>query len=338
MSSYKTLLRRYARHRKTLGYITPYKVYNLTKLLLDIKRRGRRVISKPIFARINPCSVCNLACPGCMIYEDKMGIKPYIRPKAMMSVDTFHRIIDSLRDTLLQVILYDEGEPLLNHNIWDMVTYAHKNRIRTVISTNLSFRMTDEQIDKVFSSGLDYLIIALDGMTQETYEMHRQGGNVDLVKRNFERIMNHKKSLGKQGKTEIEIQFLEFDHNIHEKQRVIDYAERYDADVINCFLPYSDELADTDSLEGKHRRHFGCFDLYAIGDFDVDGSLYSCDFQEDCGAEPIGNINVSDFMDIWNDDSMQRLRSSFGKSNEQHPLHNVCEKCPVTRGLPRVLR
>ena len=338
MSSYKTLLRRYVRHKKALSYLSPSKALNVLRLLYDIKLRRTRVSSKPLFARINPCSVCNLACPGCSIYEDKMNIKPYIRPKAMMSMDTFRKIIDSLDDSLLQVVLYDEGEPLLNKNIWEMISYAHNSRIRTVVSTNLSFMMTDDQIDSLLLSGLDYLIVALDGITQETYEKHRQGGNLELVKNNFERIIKRKKSMGKKASTEVEIQFLEFPYSIHEKHAVIDYASRNGADVINCFLPYDSELADKKSLHGRPRQYFGCFDIYAVADFDVDGSLYTCDFQEDSGVDAVANINSSPFMDIWNSDVMSKLRASLQMKGQSLPLHAVCAQCPVTRGLPWMLR
>jgi uncharacterized radical SAM superfamily Fe-S cluster-containing enzyme len=140
---YKTLARRIARHRKSLQYLTPKKIANIAALTYEIKLRRTKISSKPIFARINTCSVCNIACPGCAIYDDKMGIAKYIRPKAMMKLETFQNIIDSLKDSLLQVVLYDEGEPLLNKNIWQMVKYARTNRIRTVISTNFSFKITD---------------------------------------------------------------------------------------------------------------------------------------------------------------------------------------------------
>lgn len=331
-SEYKTLARRITRHRNSLKYLTLKKLVNFLTLIYEIKTRKELLSSQPVFARINPISLCNLACPGCAIYDDKKGIKKYIRPKGMMSLDTYMKIIESLKNSLFQVVLYDEGEPLLNKNIWQMVKYTKINKIRTVISSNLSFKMTDQYIAELFDSDLDYLIIALDGVTQETYEKHRQGGDVELVKSNFERIMNYKKK-NKKYQTEIEIQFIEFDYNIHEKEKVIAYAEKHGADVINSFSSYSVEMEDKESLRGRPRRHYGCFDIYAIADFDIDGSLFSCDFQEDNDTDSVGNINSTPFTTLWNSPFLRQLRKSFD-SNSSTNLHPVCEICPITRGLP----
>ncbi len=335
--SYKTLAMRIIRHRKSLKYITWKRIFNLLKLLRDIKLRRVSVDSFPIFARINTCSICNIMCPGCQIYDDKTGRKKYFRPKGIMEIDTYKKIIDSLKDSLLQVVLYDEGEPLLNKRIWEMVKYANRNRLRTVISSNLSFKMSDEFIAQLFESGLDYLIVALDGITQETYEKHRQGGDVELVKSNFERIMMYRRKLAKKTKLEVEVQFIEFDFNTHEKSSVVDYAARHGADSVNAFLSYTEEFSDTRSLQGKSRREFGCFDVYAIADFDVDGSLFVCDLQEDCGVDSIGKIQDCSFVTMWNGPEMKSIRCSF-QTPGKYEMNSICLECPITRGLPLPLR
>lgn len=335
MAEYKTLSRRMWRHAKSLRYMTLEKWLNFTRLLRDMRRRRDVVSSRPAFARVNPCSVCNLACPGCQIYDDKRGIEPYQRPKGMMPLKTFHRIVDSLRESVVEMVLYDEGEPLLNRAIWDMVAYAAQSRIRTVISSNLSLRMNDQQVLALVESGLDYLIVGLDGVTQQTYERHRQGGSLELVRENLERILALKRR--RAGcKLEVEAQFIEFPYNVHEKQQVVRYAKQIGVDSIRCFLPYSAELSDTSSLNGRHRRHFGCFDIYATADFDIDGSLYSCDFQEDSGSSRVGSINETDFGSLWNCHRMRDLRRGFRRDCSDE-LDRVCGTCPVTRGLPAVL-
>ena len=335
--SYKTLARRIERHRSVLRRLTPGKLANLTTLLWELKRRVTTVRSAPIFARINVCSVCNLSCPGCAVYADKTGADPYLRPKGMMRLEVFDRIIDALKGSLLEAVLYDEGEPLLNKRIWEMVRHASAARVRTVISTNLSFDLRDDTVDELLDSGLDYLIVALDGFTQETYQRHRQGGDVALVKENLERILARRRNGGRGRGVEVEVQFIEFDHNAHEKAQVVDYARRVGADQINCFASYSEELSDVRSLEGRPRRHFGCFDLYAIADFDVDGTLFPCDFQEDLGADGLGNVVETPFRELWNSPRMAGLRADFSR-REATPLQPECARCPITRGLPSVLR
>ncbi|GAB78271.1 Iron-sulfur cluster-binding domain-containing protein [Austwickia chelonae] len=336
VSEYKTLRRRIVRHLSAVRHLTPARTVNLGRLVRDIRSRETVVGSRPIFARINPCSLCNLSCPACLIYADKEGLKEYIRPKGMMAMETFRRIIDSLDGSLLQVILYDEGEPLMNKRIWDMVAYAHARNIRTVISSNLSFRMSDEAIARLHDSGLDYLVVALDGLTQDVYGQYRQGGHVDWVKSNFERIMEYRRRHPSRSHTRVEVQFIEFDFNAHQKDAVVAYAEKHGADHVNCFLPFAEELADHASLKGLPRSHYGCFDLYAIADFDIDGTLYSCDFQEDSDAPGIGNILREDFDALWNSPRMVGLRGGFTDRTVE-VSDRVCVSCPITRGVPRVL-
>ncbi|MBW3086642.1 GTP 3',8-cyclase [Austwickia sp. TVS 96-490-7B] len=336
VSEYKTLRRRVARHLSAAQHLNPVRAANLARLISDMKGREETVKSRPIFARINPCSLCNLSCPACLIHADKEGIREYIRPKGMMAMETFRQIIDCLEKSLLQVILYDEGEPLMNKRIWDMVAYAHSRNIRTVISSNLSFKMNDETIAQMHDSGLDYLVVALDGVSQDVYGQYRQGGNVEWVMSNFERIVEYRRRYPSRTHTKVEVQFIEFDFNAHEKEAVVAYARKHGADHVNCFLSFTEELADRASLQGLPRSYYGCFDLYAIADFDIDGTLYSCDFQEDSDSAGIGNILQDDFDELWNSLQMVRLRRGFADRTGEL-TDRVCATCPVTRGLPRIL-
>ena len=67
------------------------------------------------------------------------------------------------------------------------------------------------------ASGLRHLIISLDGVTQGTYRKYRQGGDVELVFENMNKIISAKKSSGLETPV-IEWQFLVFKHNEHEIQ------------------------------------------------------------------------------------------------------------------------
>ena len=51
-------------------------------------------------------------------------------------------------------------------------------RIYTATSTNAHY-LTDEIARKTVESGLDRLIISIDGTTQEVYKQYRVGGNIE---------------------------------------------------------------------------------------------------------------------------------------------------------------
>ena len=59
-----------------------------------------------------------------------------------------------------------------------MVSYASSKGLYTATSTNAHF-LTDEMAKKTVESGLDRLIISLDGTTQDVYQQYRREGNIE---------------------------------------------------------------------------------------------------------------------------------------------------------------
>ncbi|WP_163363969.1 radical SAM protein, partial [Klebsiella aerogenes] len=91
------------------------------------------------------------------------------RPTGMLQKNFFEQTIDDIYKEILYLIFYFQGEPYLNPDFLDMVAYAHKKGIYTATSTNAHY-LTDEKAKKTVESGLDRLIISIDGTTQDVYE------------------------------------------------------------------------------------------------------------------------------------------------------------------------
>lgn len=85
-----------------------------------------------------------------------------------------------MKSHLLYLTFYFQGEPYLNPSFLEMVKYAVSKRIYTSTSTNAHY-LNDETAKKTVESGLDRLIISVDGTTQETYSSYRIGGKLDKV-------------------------------------------------------------------------------------------------------------------------------------------------------------
>lgn len=66
-------------------------------------------------------------------------------------------------------------------------------KIYTATSTNAHY-LTDENARKTVESGLDRLIISIDGTTQDTYKQYRVGGNIDKVILGAKNIVKWKKN------------------------------------------------------------------------------------------------------------------------------------------------
>ena len=59
-----------------------------------------------------------------------------------------------------------------------MVKYASAKKIYTATSTNAHY-LTDDNAKRTIESGLDRLIISIDGTTQDVYQQYRVGGNLE---------------------------------------------------------------------------------------------------------------------------------------------------------------
>ena len=98
-----------------------------------------------------------------------------------MDFNLYKKFIDEIGDYVFLILLWDWGEPFLNPSIYEMISYAKQKGIKLVSSTNGHLFKEKEQADKLIASGLDTIIFAVDGISQETYEPYRQGGSLESV-------------------------------------------------------------------------------------------------------------------------------------------------------------
>lgn len=325
------------RHRTILKRLTFRRLINMAILIFELKVRRKELKSSPIIARINTMPFCNLKCTGCYLQINKNDLNA---TKKIMSFDEYRTILSKLSPYLLLVVLYDEGEPLLNKDIYKMIKHNHQLNINTSIATNLSMKLSDINIENIVSSGLDRLQVAIDGFTQDVYEKYRVGGNLELVKENLKRILAVKNRLNSKYPS-IEIQFIDFGFNSHEMQAVRVYSKEIGASF-STFCSSEDGLyhyiqKNTVRISEHEHLKLGCFDLYGIAQIRSDGILFPCDFGEDEGIDAVGSILKNDFYTLWNSDLMQKLRQGFNRRSTALPTVQ-CRDCQATNRIPFLFR
>src|SRR5258708_19471592 len=99
-----------------------------------------------------------------------------------------------------------------------MVRYASKKKIYAATSTNAHF-LSDEGAKRTVESGLDRLIISIDGTEQETYQSYRVGGKLEKVIEGTKNILRWKKVL-KSKRPHVIFQFLVVKPNEHQIDEV----------------------------------------------------------------------------------------------------------------------
>ena len=137
--------------------------------------KNSKIVGYPTRLVIDPINLCNLKCPLCPTGQGKTG-----QPKGRMKLSDFKKIIDELGDYLYEIDLFNWGEPFLNNKIYEIINYAHQKRIQVNISSNLS-SFDKKNAKKLVESGLDNLIVSLDGASQESLTKYRCGGDFEKI-------------------------------------------------------------------------------------------------------------------------------------------------------------
>ncbi|MFN4233267.1 MAG: SPASM domain-containing protein [Bacteroidia bacterium] len=288
----------------------------------------------PISIAVEPTTSCNLRCPEC-----PSGLRSFTRPTGMLQKDFFQKLIFELYQKTLYLTFYFQGEPYLNPAFLDMVKIASEKKIYTATSTNAHY-LSVENAEKTVKSGLDRLIISIDGTTQETYQQYRIGGSLHKVIQGTKNIVKAKKDL-KSSTPHIIFQFLVVKPNEHQTDEVLKLAKElgvdevkfktaqvYDYENGNPLIPdnpkYSryQKLADgTYQIKNKLLNH--CWKLWHSCVITWDGKVVPCCFDKDA-LHQLGDLQQIDFKQIWQSEAYNRFRKAVLKSRKEI---DICSNC-----------
>ena len=319
--------------------LTPRRFLNAAKVVLSYQLT--RLIKKPvqwgypISVSFEPTTSCNLRCPEC-----PSGLRAFTRDTGMLKKDFFRQTIDDIYKDLLYLIFYFQGEPFLNPDFLEMVKYAHEKGIYTATSTNAHY-LTDEKARQAVESGLDRLIISIDGTTQDVYKQYRVGGNLDKVLQGARNIVKWKKELN--SKTPfVFFQFLVVKPNEHQIEDVKRLAKEIGVDQIRFktaqvydyendphqLIPTTDKysryrLGKDGKMKSKSGLGNHCWKLWHANVITWDGLVVPCCFDKDA-AHRLGNLKMQSFKEIWNNDNYKQFRREMMQSRKNI---DICANC-----------
>lgn len=121
---------------------------------------------------------CNLECPGC----NREGIEGS-RTTLSLDFDAYTRVIDALSPDLRYMEFHLGGENYMHKRASEMVRYCRDKNPDCLIlsSTNGHFFHDDARCAAVLDSGVDCLVLSIDGARQESYERYRRNGRLARV-------------------------------------------------------------------------------------------------------------------------------------------------------------
>ena len=288
----------------------------------------------PISITIEPTTSCNLRCPEC-----PSGLREFTRPTGMLDTNFFQKTIDEVAKEISYLIFYFQGEPYLNPKFLEMVSYASAKKIYTATSTNAHY-LDDANARKTVESGLDRLIISIDGTTQETYEQYRIGGDLKKVIEGTENIIRWKKEL-KSKTPHVIFQFLVVKPNEHQikdvevlaKQLGVDEvrfktAQMYDYVNGNALIPtiekysrYQQQSDGTYSIKNEMLNH--CWRLWHSTVITWDGLVVPCCFDKDAKHQ-LGDLKNTSFRQLWQGKEYTNFRASVLRSRSEI---DICKNC-----------
>jgi len=287
--------------------------------------------------QLEPVNRCNYRCSLCRTHR-----KDWV-PRRQIALGEFRRLIDPLADRLEVLTLYGtRGEPLLHPQLEDIVACAKsRTGAKTRISTNGSL-VTEMRAQRLLDAGLDLIIFAVDGLTQQTYGAYREGGRLQTVAANLRRLCELKHRGGY--RTRVVFQFIPMAANEHEVPRVADFAYDLGVDVVK--LKYSTSVAHSESHrtgeadlapERNDRGPFLC-PLGLDGMYvDPNGYSYPCCYAEGRANLAVGNALVESPAAIWDKPELWELRRTFAV---QAGFNDFCiATCRnVPRGQKKILK
>ncbi|OIP81915.1 MAG: hypothetical protein AUK44_09055 [Porphyromonadaceae bacterium CG2_30_38_12] len=321
----------------TLHYIRFSKLKALGWVLLSfVLSRSVSVFEshlKPLFVSIEPSDFCQLSCPECPVGMQRR------RTGKKMDLPLFRSTIDAIKTHVFHVIFYFQGEPLLHQSLPEMIQYAHKAGIFTSTSTNGQL-LSSVVAEKLVLSGLDKIIISIDGATQEVYEKYRIGGKLDRAIEGA-KLLNYWKQKHHSLTPFIEIQTILFSTNEHQikaikqltkklkaNRLVLKTAQLYNFENGNDLMPKQKKYSRYEKLDNGTYKLKGtlknrCFRLWSGSVIGASGKVLPCCFDKNA-THDFGNLSHQDFQTAFQSSQASTFRNSILQNRIQH---EICRNC-----------
>lgn len=301
------------------------------------------VWGKPFTVSFEPTTACNLRCPEC-----PSGLRQFTRPTGNLKADFFTRTMDEIADRLIYLIFYFQGEPYINPEFLDMVQEASSRGVYTITSTNGHF-LNDANARKTIESGLDRLIISVDGTTQEIYEQYRKAGKLESVLEGARNVVKWKQQLNS-ATPHLIFQFLVVKPNEHQMEDVVRLANEigidevkfktaqlYDYEHGNPLMPDNERYAryykkkdGTYGIKNKLQNH--CWKLWHSCVITWDGLVAPCCFDKDV-THRLGDVKNASFDEVWTGAAYDTFRKNLLKGRAEIDICKNCtEGCEVWLG------
>ena len=189
-------------------------------------------------------------------------------------------------------------------------------------------------------SGLDRLIISIDGLTQETYENYRVNGQLEKVVQATKYLISAKKQVNS-CTPHLIFQFLAVKPNEHEIPAVFELGKDLGVDEVriktaqfyeykngNSLMPENEAysrytLSSDGTYELKYKTGNHCWRMWSGSVVTWDGKVVPCCFDKDA-QHPLGSLDQWSFEEIWRSKAYLNFRRQVLTARNEI---EICKNC-----------
>jgi|SoiMethySBSTD1v2_1073268.scaffolds.fasta_scaffold407616_2 MoaA/NifB/PqqE/SkfB family radical SAM enzyme len=322
----------------------------------DRKLRAKpKVGAMPYAILVEPTTACQLKCPLCPVGNGMLE-----RPPVFLEMELYKKVVDELAPYLYTMNFNGSGEPLLHPKIVEMIEHGAAKGLWMDVFTNFQL-LRNDIIDALPGSGLNRILISLDGTDKETYESYRIRGSFERIVQNIRRLVEKRDATPK-SRLVIDIQFVAMKQNEHQIEDIQRLVKELGADSLIIkrtflfqgtgdtqktlsYLPESealslykkDQLRPDDAknpIEWKGAEHKICELLWTSSVLLADGRVSPCCFDYH-GWVILGDANQRTMHEIWNGPEYQAFRALVSADWRKVKLcTSMLGGCPTMRLEP----
>ena len=248
------------------------------------------VITIPERLTIDPCTGCQLRCPGCP--NTDLGHPPGMG-WGRLKFEHFRGLVDD-NPKINSIFFQCFGEAFINKDILPMIEYgSERNLDFSFGSTNFN-HVSDATLEGLVKPGIREVVVALDGITPESYAIYRRRGDLNRVLDNIRKLNAYKKQYQSEFPRLVCL-WVVFGHNQQEIPQAMELAEELgmqfkpkmqwdssyspitDPEQLKTVLGWEhsnreDFLAST----GDHYMQRTCYQLWQSPRINWDGTVLGC--------------------------------------------------------------
>lgn len=290
-----------------------------------------RSIGRATVFQVELTNRCPMTCAMCPRTESMT------RTLGNMSREVYDQVLDQAAPTTGEVFLHHFGDSLLHPDLGSFIRMAKDRQVGAYLSAN-PILLTKSRIEAIVASGLDEIVLSLDGVTSETSALVRgpAAANVELAEARIHDLLRHRAE-GERRTPRIVLQIVRQRPNLHE---VDAWLEKWGAVTgidhvkVKSFIAWSGDDEQIEALRPADRAtsdEVVCDKPWTSVTILWDGTVVPCCFDHD-GALALGNVTEQSLDEIWRSERLRALR----RAHKQQQLADVplCANCKDKEGYP----